>query len=705
MPNAATDTSDDLPPALRFLAGGGRATELILARDWSGHRLGDPSGWPEALKATLSTILNSPESMILAWGRDDLTFFFNETYFPLLGPRLSWAMGSPFHEVWADAWEQAKPIIDDAFEGRSQRFTDLPWKLGTDRGAAQTWFTFSYSRVLDGSGEIAGLFIFTNETTTRVLADRALATSQAKLRALNATLEAQVAERTAERDRVWRLSRDLLGVADANGRWLSLNPAWTRVLGWTEEELLGKTSEWLEHPDDRHKTRAEVTRLAAGATTSAFENRFRTRAGDYRWLAWSAVPENDLLYCTARDITAEKQRQIELIAAQDQLRQAQKVEAVGQLTGGVAHDFNNLLTVIRGSADLLNRPDLTDERRSRHLHAIIETADRATKLTRQLLAFARRQALLPEMFDAEQSVRSLTDMIGTLAGSRIRVDVEAGGSPCRIHADRSQFETAIINIAVNARDAMNGEGTLTIRLEPVRGMPAMRMHSAVAGDFVAISLTDTGEGIPADRIDHIFEPFFTTKGVGQGTGLGLSQVFGFAKQSGGDVMVESEPGRGTTFTLYLPRSMEGQQTVVASEQGETAEAGEGACILVVEDNPEVGEFARSALAELGYTTVLATNAARALDELEAATDRFDVVFSDVVMPGMSGVDLGREVRLRYPGVPVILTSGYSNVLAEDGSHGFELIHKPYSIEQLSAVLQKTIRGSRRRSRSNRTSAS
>ncbi|WP_231420684.1 PAS domain S-box protein [Sphingomonas sp. Leaf205] len=552
------------------------------------------------------------------------------------------------------------------------------------------WAQVQAVPLFDEAGEITHWYGAASNITERRKAEAELHELATELSHLNGTLEAQVTERTAERDRVWRLSRDMLGVADTQGRWTSVNPAWSRILGWSENMFIGRTSEWLEHPEDHVKTRAEVARLAAGLETAAFENRFRHQDGTYRWLSWTAAPENDLLYCAGRDVTAEKERQIELDAAQDQLRQAQKVEAVGQLTGGVAHDFNNLLTVIRGSVDLLRRPNLTDERRDRYIQAIAETADRAAKLTNQLLAFARRQALLPESFDAEESILVLADMVRTLSGSRIDVALESASCPCHIHADRNQFDTAIINMAVNARDAMNGEGHLIIRVESVDGMPSVRSHPAVAGDFIAISLTDTGEGISADRIDHIFEPFFTTKDVGKGTGLGLSQVFGFAKQSGGEVMVVSEVGTGTTFTLYLPRILGEQPAIVRDIAPREVATGDGACILVVEDNPQVGEFARSALAELGYTTVLAKDAAHALGELEAAADRFDVVFSDVVMPGMSGIELGQEIRIRHPGLPVVLTSGYSNVLAQDGNHGFELIHKPYSIDQLSSVLHRII---------------
>ena len=389
-------------------------------------------------------------------------------------------------------------------------------------------------------------------------------------------------------------------------------------------------------------------------------------------------------------------RTAELMTAEEALRQSQKVEAVGQLTGGVAHDFNNLLTVIRGSVDLLRRPGLSDEKRERYVNAIAETADRAMKLTSQLLAFARRQALKPEVFDVGDSIRALVDMVGTLAGSRIAIATELGERRCFINADRSQFDTAIVNMAVNARDAMSGEGKLTIAVAQATGMPAVRVHPAVPGEFVTVSITDSGTGIPEDQIDRIFEPFFTTKGVGEGTGLGLSQVFGFAKQSGGDVVVESTVGHGASFTLYLPRAVEPDEQKAAVDDGPVQTLGEGACILVVEDNAEVGTFATAALAELGYETVLAIDGHSALVELGTDGERFDVVFSDVVMPGMSGVELAQEIRRKYPALPIILTSGYSDVLARTGTDGFELLHKPYSIDELSRALRKV---SNRRKRS------
>ncbi|WP_289014208.1 ATP-binding protein [uncultured Methylobacterium sp.] len=376
--------------------------------------------------------------------------------------------------------------------------------------------------------------------------------------------------------------------------------------------------------------------------------------------------------------------------AEEALRQSQKMEAVGQLTGGVAHDFNNLLTIIRSSVDFLRRPDLPEERRRRYMDAVSDTVDRAAKLTSQLLAFARRQTLKPEVFDVGRRLSGVADMVDTITGARIQVVTELPETPCFVRADLSQFETALVNMAVNARDAMDGQGTLTLRLVGDRPMPAIRGHAGSRSAFVAVSLADTGAGIAPDDLAHIFEPFFTTKGVGKGTGLGLSQVFGFAKQSGGDVDVHSVLGQGTTFTMFLPQVAAPAEIDPAVEVVGPATDGAGRRVLVVEDNVEVGRFATQILQDLGYATEWAANAEAALERLDGDGAGFDAVFSDVVMPGMGGIALAEELRRRLPDLPVVLASGYSHVLAEEGPHGFELLHKPYSADQLSRVLQRIV---------------
>jgi PAS domain S-box-containing protein len=557
--------------------------------------------------------------------------------------------------------------------------------IGKEDGRVR-WVAAKGRGLFDETGRCVRVIGTAIDVTARKVTEMAL-------RELNNTLEQKVSERTAERNRVWSTSRDLLAVMGFDGYLKAINPAWEATLGIDEATLLSRPFPQQVHPDDHEAVEATVARLRRGEAVIGFEDRLQHANGSWRRIAWSLVPEGDVFYAVGRDITAEKAAAEELERAHDALRQAQKMEAVGQLTGGVAHDFNNLLTIIKSSTDLLRRPDLPEERRHRYVDSISDTVDRASKLTGQLLSFARRQALKPEVFDTASRLRATADMVRTVVGSRVEIVTEITSEACFVKADASQFETALVNMVVNARDAMDGEGRLTIRVEAVDAMPAIRGHTGGVGPFVAVSVSDTGIGIPAEKIAQIFEPFFTTKEVGKGTGLGLSQVYGFAKQSGGDVDVWSVVGQGTKFTLYLPRADEAQAAeAVTDNSGSRAIAeGHGRRVLVVEDNVEVGRFSTQLLEDLGYQTTWAANADEALTLL-AEVNGFEAVFSDVVMPGMSGIDLGQEIRRRYPGLPVVLTSGYSSVLAEEGRHGFELLQKPYAAEELSRILRRVTKG-------------
>jgi two-component system NtrC family sensor kinase len=429
--------------------------------------------------------------------------------------------------------------------------------------------------------------------------------------------------------------------------------------------------------------------VSAGLETSVIRARWLATIGQHLIFG---VPATALLFLIlalalrrTRRLYAEASRRME---AEEALKHGQRLEALGQLTGGVAHDFNNLLTVIRASVDLLRRPQLTEERRQRYIDAIADTVGRATKLTAQLLAFARRQTLKPEVFEVGHCVKSLGEMIGTLTGTPIEIVVRVPAEPCFINTDVGQFENALINMAVNARDAMGGAGRLTLAVNAAADLPGLTAPPENPAGYVAVSVEDTGIGIPQEQFERIFEPFYTTKEVGQGTGLGLSQVFGFAKQSGGEVIVTSEVGKGSRFTLYLPRvAGDDRRQPEPAEHAPPAD-GHGISVLVVEDDNKVGTFAKDALTQLGYTITLVGNAVQALAVLTGEPDSFDVVFTDVVMPGMTGIDLAREIRRRHFNLPVVLTSGYSHVLSQNGGDGFELLQKPYSIEQLSRMLHE-----------------
>jgi len=486
-------------------------------------------------------------------------------------------------------------------------------------------------------------------------------------------------------NRIWGLSQELMLICDFSGAISAVNPSATRLLGWSEEQMVGQVLADFVHPDDLASTAAEVGKLSEGVTTLAFENRYRASDGSYRLLDWTAVPDNGMIHAVGRDVTRER-------AAEEALRQSQKLEAIGMLTGGVAHDFNNVLAVVRTSIDLLRLVPLDMDRRRRYMDAISDAVTRAAKLTGQLLAFARRQSLQPEVFDAGRNVQMVSEMIGSLTGARIRMDYQVAADACFVDADPSQFDTAIVNLAVNARDAMDGSGRLTISVRGAGMIPAVRGLPAVRGAFVAVAVRDTGKGIAPELLTQIFEPFFTTKGSGHGTGLGLSQVFGFAKQSGGEIVVDSTVGVGTEFTLFLPRAAEPGAQAQAAAHAPGLVRGGGRCILVVEDNEDLGMIVRQSLEELEYTTVMTTSAEQALEELAADAGRFAAVFSDVVMNGMGGFALGQALRRTHPALPFVLSSGYSYVLASEQKHGFQLLPKPYSLEDLAQTLHQAIAG-------------
>ncbi|MBL6456608.1 PAS domain S-box protein [Belnapia sp. T6] len=514
---------------------------------------------------------------------------------------------------------------------------------------------------------------------------------------------------------VVRATNDAIWDWDLRRDRIEWNDALHEAYGYAPQEVDPAGDWWIEHihPDDRERVRTSIHAVIDGAGSHwADEYRFLRADGSYADVLDRGFmvrgPDGEPLRMIGAmlDVTERRQseralrrlneeleievsRRAEQLRQQEEaLRQSQKLEAVGQLTGGVAHDFNNLLTVIRSSAGLLRRPGLPEERRQRYVEAIAETADRAAKLTGQLLAFARRQPLKPEVFTVSGRAQAVAELIRPLVGVRVAIEVVVECEGSAVEADPNQFETALVNLAVNARDAMDGEGRLTIRTWLAAGVPPTRGHAGTPGAFVAVSVSDTGAGIAPEMLGRIFEPFFTTKEIGKGTGLGLSQVYGFAKQSGGELHVESRLDQGSTFALYLPRA-DAKPVVVPpqpEDQGGQPEEGRRN-VLLVEDNVQVGEFARQMLEDLGYQATWAPNARAALDLLEEDTSRFDVVFSDVVMPGMNGVELGKEIRQRWPELRIVLTSGYSHILAQGGAQGFELLHKPYSVEGLSRALK------------------
>ena len=511
------------------------------------------------------------------------------------------------------------------------------------------------------------------------------------LAALNATLEQRVAEEAAERDRLWQNSQDLLAVVDRNGVFKAVNPAWTSVLGWQPHEVVGKTHLAFVHPDHRSDSQDALDHALA-APLQSFENRCMHKDGTSRWIDWIASTENELVYATGRNITAEKQASLELVAAQEALRQSQKMEAVGQLTGGIAHDFNNMLAVVMGSLELLGRRLPDDARLKRYLDAASEGAKRAALLTQRLLAFSRQQPLQPEAIDVNKLVAGMSDLLRHSIGADVRLETVLAGGLWRTYADPNQLENIVLNLAVNARDAMPEGGRLTVETQNthlderyVASHPGM-----MAGQFVLIAVTDTGTGMSQEVIEKAFDPFFTTKLVGKGTGLGLSQVYGFVKQSGGHVKIYSETGHGTTIKIYLPRLAGAVPEAADDASGEPPALGDiREIVLVVEDEPAVRAFSVEALTELGYRVLEADGASAALRILDNEP-RIVLLFTDIVMPDVNGAKLAEEARRRRPHLKVLFTTGYTrNAIVHNGvlDPGVEMISKPFTLDALAAKIR------------------
>lgn len=649
----------------------------VAAHDWALTSLGPMSGWPVSLRVTLQTVLANPFPSVLAWGPELITFH-NDAYRELLGAKPD-VLGQPFLEVWPEARDTLDPLFDRALGGEACRFESAQFSLRRSNEPKTSVFDFSLSPVRDEHGVVVGVLNICVEITQRVALERQLRVGEARLRALNDTLEQQVAERTAERDRMWDTSPDLMLVIDFNGYFRRVNPAWTRVLGYDPEELLDHHVNDFVLAED-HSATIDAYELAAFGGVPAVENKYRHKDGSVRWISWVAAPAGDMTYATGRDITAEKSRAAQLALAQEQLRQSQKMEAIGQLTGGVAHDFNNLLTPIIGSLDLLTRREFGGERERRLIDGALQSAERAKTLVHRLLAFGRRQPLQSTAIDLQRLISHMADLVDSTLGPRVvvRVDLAAGLPP--VQADANQLEMALLNLAVNARDAMPDGGALTICAES-QSVRAEDLAHLPPGDYVKLSITDTGLGMDEDTRLRAIEPFFSTKGVGKGTGLGLSMVHGLASQLGGGMTIDSALGEGTKVALWLPVSVVRPVLAPGRDTPPTTVARGKA--LLVDDEELVRTTTAEMLVELGYEVVEAASGEEALVRLREGP-AFDLLVTDHLMPGMSGADLARQVSATHPMLPILLVSGYAE--ADGIPPALARLTKPFRASELASHL-------------------
>jgi PAS domain S-box-containing protein len=473
-----------------------------------------------------------------------------------------------------------------------------------------------------------------------------------------------------------------LYMLDPKGFVTSWNIGGQRIKGYQPDEIVGQHFSRFYTPADQAINKpARALRIAAEQGRYEEEGWRVRKDGSFFWasVVIDPISEDGRLIGFAkitRDITERREAQLKLERMQKQLAESQKLDALGQLTGGVAHDFNNLLMVIGGSAQVLKKY-ADDEKSRRAVQAIESAAKRGAALTSQLLSFARRQNVNPQIVRLNERIEAVRDVLKTGAGGNIRLATDVKDDVWPIKVDISELETALVNLTINARDAMPEGGALTIRAENVT-----LDDEAHKGDFVAIHVSDTGAGIPPDVLQKVFDPFFTTKPVGKGTGLGLSQVHGFAYQAGGLVAISSQLGEGTTVTISLPRDSGG---IVSDKIPDPASSGSGT-ILLVEDNPDVAAASTGLLEQLGYAVRWVPDAEEALAEIERGG--IDLVFSDIVMPGkMDGLALAQAIREKYPRLPILLATGYSDALRKV-SLGFQILRKPYEIHELGQALAK-----------------
>ena len=476
-------------------------------------------------------------------------------------------------------------------------------------------------------------------------------------------------------------------------RFLDMNDAAVREYGWSRQEALTMSDNDVYPPEDL-ATVAALRRVGTSSVPQLIQGMRHLKKDGTTF-------EVEMHVCTIElDGKAAILTMVENVtnrrAIEGQLRQSQKMEAVGQLTGGIAHDFNNILTVILANADSLQDEENLDTSIAARLDQIAKAVQRAAGLTRQLLAFSRKQQLSPQRTDINDLVASIGKLLRRSLGAQIEIDSVLREELWSVNVDRAQLETALVNLCVNARDAMPTGGRLLIETRNATlDAEEVANHSGLsAGEFVALAVTDTGSGIPPDMLDKVFEPFFTTKDIGKGTGLGLSMVYGFIKQSNGHIRIDSEVGRGTVFTLYLPRGEgAGEEAVVADRIASPARAER---LLVVEDDDQVRDNVVRQLQGLGYVVSQASDGTSGIAAFEAASQPFDLLLTDVVMPGpMNGKQLADEVARRWPSVKIVFMSGYTeNAFVRDGrvDVGMRLLSKPFRKKDLALMVRETLDG-------------
>jgi PAS domain S-box-containing protein len=527
-----------------------------------------------------------------------------------------------------------------------------------------------------------------------ILSGKRLQNPDGTLRALVGIIADISESKQAEEEReqfhkFFQLSSDVMCIADPNGAFLRTNPACTETLGYSESELTSKSFIEFIHPDDKQATLDEMAKQLQKGYSLDFENRYVCKDGSVKWLSWRAIYNKDegITYATARDVTEQKK-------LQEQLSQAQKLESVGRLAGGVAHDFNNMLSVILGHVELAQKKVDVTAPLCEHLEQIHKAAERSADIVRQLLAFARKQTVTPRVLDLNETMAGMLKMLRRLIGEDIDLVLLPGEMLWPVKLDSAQIDQILANLCVNARDAIAGVGRITIETENVTfdaGFCAGH-KGFVPGEYVMLTVIDDGCGMDRDILKKIFEPFFTTKSLGQGTGLGLATVYGIVKQNNGFIDVYSNPGQGTSFKIYLPRYLGTDEQVSAAGPKESAGRGQET-VLMVEDEPAILDLGKQMLELQGYRVLAAGTPGEAIRLAEEHMGEIHLLMTDVVMPEMNGRDLASKLLSLYPGLKRLFMSGYTaDAIAHHGvlDEGIHFIQKPFSFDALVAKVREAL---------------
>lgn len=689
----------------------GEMAERIAAFDWSGTELGALDQWPPALRHAVQFLLAAPMPLVMLWGRDGY-MIYNDAYAVFAGGRHPYLLGTAVELGWPEVAEFNRHVVDTCLAGGTLSFSSKALVLLRNGQPEDVWMDLHYSPVPGDDGAPAGVMATVVETTTHVISEQRRIAAENAFSATNERLQLALNSGALLGTFVWDIPGDRVSGDERFARTFRI-PVDYMASGMPIAEVTQ-----IVHPDDLDYLNQQISLAVANGAPYTAEYRIRRADGHYLWILASGRCEFDsqgnparfpgvLIDIHERKIAEEsllelsrtlEQRVLDEVQArgqmEEQLRQSQKLEAIGALTGGVAHDFNNLLQVIASNLHLLARQEPGNERLQKRVTSAIGAVDRGARLSAQLLAFARRQPLSPGIFDLGGIFEGMGDLLQRALGETIVVDVRMPAEPWNLRVDRNQLENAILNLAINARDAMHGEGVLEITgLNRLLDAQYCADKELAPGEYVVLALTDNGRGMTGEVLRRAFEPFFTTKAEGQGTGLGLSMVFGFVKQSGGYMDIQSQPALGTTVQLMFPRCQTVAQHSPVDDGGGLPHVDANETVLVVEDDPGVRTTAIELLRMLGYQVESASNGDEAMARLHSGL-AVDLIFSDVVMPGrIKSADLAAWAMRREPPIPVLFASGHTREIITRNNEllaGTYLLSKPYSPQALATMVRSVL---------------